>query len=124
MKGIRKLKGSGKIDYDQVNDILFFKVDGREYSHSVELLGYVIDLDTEGFVVGLQIFDASRYFNIPKIALRQVNEWNFEASLIDGVLQVKLSFNLVIRNRIVEKSPILVQKIEQPLPNSRMMCVA
>jgi len=122
MKKVRKLEESGIIDYDYVNDILFFKVKDREYSHSIELLGYVIDLDTEGFVVGLQIFDASTYFKISKASLRQVNNWKLEASLTEGVLQVRLTFNMVVRNRIIEKSPILVQRIEESLPNSSMIC--
>ena len=122
MKKIRKLEKAGVIDYDYTNDILFFKVKDREYSHSIELLGYVIDLDTEGFVVGLQIFDASVYFKISKMALRQIRKWDFEASLIGDVLQVRLSFNLIVRNRTIEKSPILVQKLEEHLPNSKMFC--
>jgi hypothetical protein len=122
MKEIKKLEKSGKVDYDYVNDILFFKVDDREYSHSVELLGYVIDLDTEDFIVGLQIFNASVYFQISKDELRQIKGWKLEASLINGVLEVRLLFSLIVRNKIIEKSPILVQKMDEVLPNSRVLC--
>jgi len=122
MKNVRKLEESGIIDYDYVNDILFFKVKNREYSHSIELLGYVIDLDTEGFVVGLQIFNASTYFKVSKTSLRQVSNWKLEASLIEGVLQVRLTFRMIMRNRIIEKSPILVQRVDESIPNSSMIC--
>jgi uncharacterized protein YuzE len=122
MKNIRKLEGSGVVDYDFVNDILFFKVDKREYSHSIELLGYVVDLDIEGFVVGLQIFNASNQFGISKNALRVIKSWKFEASLIEDVLEVKVFFNMIQRNKIIEKNPILVQKMGENLPNSTVLC--
>jgi uncharacterized protein YuzE len=122
MKNIRKLEGSGVVDYDFVNDILFFKVDKREYSHSIELLGYVVDLDIEGFVVGLQIFNASNQFGISKNALRVIKSWKFEASLIEDVLEVKVFFNMIQRNKIIEKNQILVQKMGENLPNSTVLC--
>ena len=122
MKKIRRLESSGKIDYDYVNDILYVRVDDRDYSHSVELLGYVVDIGTEGFIIGLQIFNASVYFKISKTALRQIKNYSLEASLIEGILEVRLSFNVMIRNKIVEKTPILVQQMKENLPNSTVLC--
>ena len=117
------LREKGSFDYDYVNDILFFKVDEREYSHSMELLGYVIDVDTEGYVVGLQIFGASTYFSMSKDHLRKVVNWKLDARVVDGVLEIKLMFTSVLRNRIVEKNPILVQNLNNSLPNSEVFCV-
>ena len=122
MKKIRRLESSGKIDYDYVNDILYVRVDDRDYSHSVELLGYVVDIGTEGFIIGLQIFNASVYFKISKTALRQIKNYSLEASLIEGILEVRLSFNVMVRNKIVEKTPILVQQMGENLPNSTVLC--
>jgi uncharacterized protein YuzE len=116
------LEKSGSFDYDYSNDILFFKVNEREYSHSIELLDYVIDIDTEGFVSGLQIFNSSSYFNMTKDSLRDVKNWSLRASVKDGILEVKLVFNSVVRNKIVEKSPILIQKMEEQIPNSQVIC--
>ncbi len=117
------LREKGSFDYDYVNDILFFKVDEREYSHSMELLGYVIDVDVEGFVVGLQIFDASSYFDMSKDCLREVVNWRLDARVTDGILEIKLVFTSMLRNRIVEKNPILVQNLSEFLPNSEVLCV-
>ena len=117
------LREKGSFDYDYVNDILFFKVDEREYSHSMELLGYVIDVDVEGFVVGLQIFDASAYFNMSKDCLRAVVNWRLDARVTDGILEIKLLFTSMLRNKIIEKNPILVQNLNEPLPNSEVLCM-
>lgn len=118
----KTLEKSGSFDYDYLNDILFFKVNEREYSHSIELLDYVIDIDTEEFIVGLQIFNASSYFNMTKDSLRDVKNWSLKASIKNNVLEVKLVFNSVLRNKIIEKSPILVQRIEEDVPNSQVIC--
>ena len=57
----------GEMDYDYKHDILFFKTKDRKYSKSIELLdNLVVDVDKEGFLVGIQIFDASLYLNVDK----------------------------------------------------------
>lgn len=112
----------GAFDYDYVNDILFFKVDEREYAFSVELLDYVIDLDIEGFVVGLQIFDASKHFGMNKNSLREVKNWRLEARIRAGVIEVKLIFTSILRNKMIEKNPILVQRIDGNIADSRVLC--
>jgi len=57
-----------------------------------------------------------------KESLRIVKNWKLRASVKDGVLEVKLIFESMLRNKIIEKNPILVQKLEQKLPNSSMLC--
>lgn len=116
------LEKAGVFDYDYVNDILFFKVDEREYAFSVELLDYVIDLDIEGFVVGLQIFDASKHFGMNKNSLRDVKNWRLEARIRAGVIEVKLVFTSMLRNKMIEKNPILVQRIDGNIADSRVLC--
>lgn len=116
------LEKEGAFDYDYVNDILFFKVDEREYAFSVELLDYVIDLDVEGFVVGLQIFNASKHFGMNKTSLREVKNWKLEARIRAGVIEVKLIFTSMLRNKMIEKNPILVQRIDGNIADSRVLC--
>ena len=117
----KHLEKDGSFDYDYRNDILFFKVNEREYSHSFELGDYVVDIDTEGYIVGIQIFNASNYFNMTKDSLRSVQNWKLEASVKNSVVEVRLVFNSIVRNQIVEKSPILVQRIEDNIPNSSVV---
>ena len=122
MEENRVLRKEGVFDYDYVEDTLFFKVKDRDYSHSIELLDYVIDIDSEGFVSGLQIFDAAELFALDKNSLRAVRQWKLEASLRDGVLEVKIVFESLFRNKLVEKNPILVQRVNEDLPNSTVFC--
>src|SRR3989338_3547425 len=104
----RTLKAAGEFDYDFEHDILFFKTKEREYDRSIELDGIVIDIDKEDYIVGIQIFDASAFLNISKGNLLSVPKWGFRATLHDNRLEVRLVFQLKIRNKIVEKEPIII----------------
>ncbi len=124
----RYLKEKGECDYDLVHDILFFKVKNREYEKSIEIGNMVVDVDSENFIVGLQIFETSKYFMIPKNYIRTVTNWRLEASAeqIDETksrLEVRLMFQVKIRNRIVQPRPIITENVNDQLKNSVMVCV-
>ena len=120
-----KLEGKGEVDYDYKHDILFFKVKNREYIKSIELLdNLVIDVDKEGFLTGVQIFDAAEYLNIDKKSLLNIPNWQFNISVHENIIEIRLVFQIKVRNKIVEKNPIISQQINQKLPNSELVCEA
>ena len=126
-KIIRKsIQGKGEADYDFKHDILFFKTKYRKYAKSIELLDdIVVDVDKEGFLVGIQIFDASEFLNLDKKELLSIPKWVFNANVYDGnKIDIRLTFQIKVRNKIVEKNPIIAQQINQKLPNSEMICEA
>ena len=122
----RSIQGKGEADYDFKHDILFFKTKHRKYAKSIELLdNIVIDVDKGGFLVGIQIFDASEFLNLDKKELLSIPKWFFNANVYDGnKINIRLTFQIKIRNKIVEKNPIIAQQINQKLPNSEMICEA
>lgn len=115
-------KAKGVVDYDYKNDILFFKIKERDYLRSIELENIVIDLDRENFIVGIQIFDASKFLNISKENLLKIPRWEFNAKIHNNVIEVRLTINISIRNKIVEMNPIIMQPIMGHLPDSEMVC--
>jgi len=117
------MKRTGEFDYDYKHDILFFKAKDREYARSLDLDGIVLDIDEDGLIVGIQIFNASAFLKIPKVHLRDVPTWRFEARLQDGRLEVRLAFTVTVRNRVIEKNPIIVEQLRERLPDSRMVAV-
>ena len=126
-KIIRKsIQGKGEVDYDFKQDILFFKTKNRKYAKSIELLAnIVVDVDKEGFLVAIQIFDASEFLNLDKKELLSIPKWVFNANVYDGnKIDIRLVFQIKVRNKIVEKNPIIAQQINQKLPNSEMICEA
>ena len=122
---LKKLEGKGEVDYDYENDILFFKLKGRQYDKSIELLdNLVVDVDKEGFLVGIQMFDASEYLNIDKKSLLKIPNWQFTINVHDNIIEIRLVFQVKIRNKIVEKNPIIAQQMSQKLPDSQLVCEA
>jgi uncharacterized protein YuzE len=117
----RNLEAEGEMDYDYVNDILFFKVKNREYNFSIELQNMVIDIDKEKFVVGIQIFEASKFLMMSKLNLREIPKWQFKAKIEDNIIELRLNYQLKIRNKIFEKSPIIVQENKSGLPSPQMV---
>lgn len=122
----KSIQGKGEVDYDFKHDILFFKTKDRKYAKSIELLdSIVVDVDKEGFLVGIQIFDASEFLNLDKKELLSIPKWSFNANVYDGnKIDIRLVFQIKVRNKIVEKNPIIAQQINQKLPNSEMVCEA
>ncbi len=118
----RELKNEGESDYDVHNDVLFFKVKDREYAKSMEFEHFVLDIDEEKFIVGMQIFDASEFFKIPKQMLRNVQQWNFQAKIEQNLLEVRLVFQMLHRNKIIEPRPIIIEQLKEPLPDSNVTC--
>ncbi len=125
---IRELAGKGEFDYDYLHDILFFKVRNREYERSIEFGNIVMDIDNENFITGLQIFDASEYLSIAKKYLKTIIAWKFQArvdqiSKSENRIEIRLTFRINIRNKILQSTPIITQNIKDSLESSQMVCV-
>ena len=54
------------IGYDEKHDIFYIVKKNKEVSHSVDLEDFVVDLDKNNEIVGLEIFGISKLTNIPK----------------------------------------------------------
>jgi len=118
MKG-KHLEAEGEMDYDFVNDILFFKVADREYDYSIEFQNMVVDIDSDKFIVGIQILDASKFLRIDKAHLRKISKWRFEAKLQDKEFRIDLNYQVIVRNQVVNNNvfPIIMQHEGASLPS-------
>lgn len=116
------LNGKGEVDYDYKYDILFFKIFEREYNRSIELDNIVLDLDKENFIVGIQIFEASKFLNVSKSDLLKIPNWRFQSKVEEGKIEIRLDFQIMSRNKIIEKNPIIMQPSPDDLPNSELVC--
>lgn len=124
----KHLKGKGVVDYDYKNDILFFKTQEREYIKSIELDHIIVDIDKEDFLVGIQIFEASKFLNIKKKDLLSIPNWEFNANVyreeIGAKIEIRLNFQIKVRNKLTKINPIILQNTQENLPNSNLECVA
>lgn len=96
----RHLDGTGKGEflYDFNNDLLMFKVKGRDYKISAEFQNFVADIDKEGFVTGVRIFDASKVFGLDKYTLKNIVKFGFKAIVESGMITIRLNFVSKLRN--------------------------
>jgi uncharacterized protein YuzE len=118
----RILNKIGEYNFDFKNDIFFFKVKDREYSHSIEMNNAVIDFDEEDFVVGLQIFNASEFFEIDKKLLNQIKKFKMQAKIENNIIKIKIEFSMNVRNKEINYTPIIFERIGEEIPNSEIIC--
>lgn len=117
----RHLEAEGEMDYDFVNNILFFKLKDRAYDFSLEFHNMVIDVDKEQFITGIQIFNASEFLGISKHNLRTIPKWQFKSRINQGVIEIRLFYKINLRNKIIEKTPIIIQENTVRLPSPQMV---
>ena len=66
-------KGNTKIVYDDEEDILFLSK-GRKVKASIDIGDFIIDVDTNGFVSGIEILNASENLKISEGQLKGLQE--------------------------------------------------
>jgi len=103
MKPQRHLNATGKGEslYDYKYDIFTFKIKDRKYKKSIEFQNFVADIDSEDFITGIRIFDASKVFGIDKFILKNIIQCEFKANIENKVITIVLKFVAKIRNRIM-----------------------
>lgn len=92
-------KGKGEYKYDYKNDILLFKVKDRDYNMSLDFGNLIVDIDKEGFITGLRIFDASAIFKLSKLALNNVKQFEFNTKVENKIIKIQLRFSYILRNK-------------------------
>ena len=91
--------GKGEFLYDFNQDSLMFKIKDRDYKISAEFQNFIADIDTEGFVTGVRIFDASKVFGIDKYTLKNIINWKFDSLVESGMITIRLNFVGKVRNK-------------------------
>jgi|SRR3989344_5922025 len=117
-------RGKGEYTYDYPNDILLFKTKDRDYAKSLEFGNLIVDIDTEGFITGLRLFDASKILQLSKITLKNLKQFEFNTDVEDKIITIKLRFTCVIRNapKIIQGQDFIREAINSSVPNSEVVC--
>ncbi len=117
-------KQNGTHVYDKPHDILIFKIDDRDYLESLEFDEFVIDMDTEGHLTGLRIFDATRILQLPSDTLGKIRRFTFVAEADHGVITVRLRFTAAGRGGrgTVQHSHNFVREAPDPVDNTATIC--
>lgn len=117
-------KGLGIYNYDYENDLLLFKIKEREYTRSLDFGNLIVDIDKEGFITGLRIFDASEVFRMDKIALKKVKQFEFHTRVEDKVIEIQLRFTAMLRNKAIIKQgqDFVRESLESDIKDGEVLC--
>ena len=115
---------NGSCVYDKPHDILIFKIDDRNYQESLEFDEFVIDMDTEGHLTGIRIFDATRVLQLPADVLGRIRRFSFSAESRDSIITIRLRFTAAGRGGrgTVQHSHNFVRDAPHALDNSATVC--
>lgn len=110
-----------KLDYSFEDDLLYLYNENKKSNGSIEFGDLIVDLEKKGEVVGLEIFDASKYLSeltskkISKQNLKKIEKASFSFTSKKGTILIKII--LPIKK---EKSPatITIQNINYKSPLS------
>jgi hypothetical protein len=117
-------KGKGEYSYDYKNDFLLFKIKNRDYSHSIDFGNLILDIDTEGFITGLRLMDASKIFKLSKLALKSVAGFEFNSQVEDKVIHMQLKFTAMLRNKplLTHGQDFIREALESNIKDSLVSC--
>ena len=117
-------KGKGNYNYDYKNDVLSFKIKDREYLKSLDFGNLIVDIDKEEFITGLRIFDASKVFDLSKIALKNVKQFEFNTSVEDNVIKIQLKFIAIIRIKplLKQDKDFIRESTHSKIEDSKVTC--
>lgn len=84
-----------KINYNKEMDILVVeKEDYDDYSESLELGGFILDLNTKSEFLGLEIIDASQKTPLSREELENIRKAEVEIEKQDEYLRINLTVTL------------------------------
>ena len=81
-------------DYDPKRDIAFIFSQDYDYQESIKLMNLSLDLNPQGKVVALEIFNSSRSLEVEKESLTTPEDFLIEISVKNRTFNVIASFKL------------------------------
>lgn len=85
-----------KLDYSFEDDLLYLYNENKKSNGSIEFGDLIVDLEKKGEVVGLEIFDASKYLSeltnkkITKQNLKRIEKAYFSFTSKKGTILIKI----------------------------------
>ncbi len=87
-------KGILNWDYDPKRDIAFIYSHDYDYQESIKLKNMTLDLNPQGKVVALEIFNSSKSLEVEKKSLTTPEDFLIEISAENRIITVVASFKL------------------------------
>lgn len=117
---IKKMTKNFNFDYDYENDSLFLYDSTSKSKGSVELDDFVVDFNSKGEIVGIEMLNASKFFEnleeqvITKEILKGIKECKIDIVTKNNFFVIK--FMLLLEANRTVTTPLLVPTINEPSP--------
>lgn len=113
----RKSKVS-KYDYDFQNDSIFFYEEDEKYRSSIDLDGIILDFNEEGYLMGIEILDASEKFNVLKSDFHNIKHFGATIEINKENIKVTMKMEMIKRNKSINKCLDALTLNSMNLPSS------
>ena len=87
-----------KASYDFEEDIFLARPIERKYESSFQIDNFIFDLDKENKIIGLEMFNASKVFGIPKAFLKNIGSGKLEVVISKQYIIVNIQIKTKVRN--------------------------
>ena len=87
-----------KSEYSFAEDIFFARPIEREYNSSVQMGDFIFDLDKKNKIVGFEILNASKVFNVKKLYLYNMKKIKIEIVISKDTIKMQASISTIFRN--------------------------
>ncbi|WP_135605626.1 DUF2283 domain-containing protein [Methanococcoides sp. NM1] len=91
---------ANKYDYDSQSDSVFFYGTDKEYEYSIDLDGIIIDFSEDKQIMGVEILDASKKFNLSKSDLHNIKHFNALIEITKNNIDVSMKIEVSKRNKL------------------------
>ena len=101
-----------EFNYDPSDDVLYLYNKNNESHYSVDFSDEMIaDIDAKGKISGLEIFGASKEFDVPKNSLKEIKSAELSNLSKNGAI-IGVGFVLILAKQII-KNKVLVPAVSR-----------
>ena len=109
------------IDYDSVNDI-FFLSSGEKVKSSLDIGDFVLDVNSNNFICGIEIMNASENLGIDKSILKNIKSMKMSVNYKTNNVYVLLAIVFEKDNKEVNVQIPLSLNLEHKTPQKEILC--
>lgn len=108
-----------RLDFDFQNDSLYVRPAERKYRSSIqEDRNFIIDLDEDGKIDGIEILNISKILRVPKAFLKDISSGGVKIDANKDMIRIEIYLNCLVRNK--EKATTLIMREGNPDPENIM----
>ncbi len=108
------------IDYDSGNDI-FFISDGNKVKASLDIGDFVLDVDSDNFICGIEVMDASEHLGISKEILSGIKSMKMSINYRTNHVHVLLIIDFKKGDKVVNMSIPLTLNLGHKTPKQEVL---